>query len=135
LLLQGSECLHELADILQQQLEQLAQQPQDTSAAASQQASNSLQQQSSKQAAGPEGGSSSSGRDAPVEHLLLRLDHMRAKASYSRTIKQWAAELNLTGKSYLMEVTGILQSGWVLGVCNSHNAVSTCLQGRDKASL
>jgi non-ribosomal peptide synthetase component F len=97
--LQGSECLHELADTLQQQLEQLAQQQQDSCAAATQQTSTSLQQQSSSQAAGLNGGSSS-GKEAPVGCLMLRLDHMRAKASYSRTIKQWAAELNLTGMLY-----------------------------------
>lgn len=34
-----------------------------------------------------------------IRRILLRLDHMRARASYSKTIKQWAAQLNLTGDS------------------------------------
>ncbi|WIA14287.1 hypothetical protein OEZ85_002821 [Tetradesmus obliquus] len=92
--LQGAECLHELADALQQQLQQLEQHQQAQPAPSSQPPQCGAPSRSSGN-----GGSSRSSRsaDVPVVRLLLRLDHMRSKASYSRTIKQWAAELSLTG--------------------------------------
>uniref|UniRef100_A0A383WAE9 RWD domain-containing protein 3 n=1 Tax=Tetradesmus obliquus TaxID=3088 RepID=A0A383WAE9_TETOB len=92
--LQGAECLHELADALQQQLQQLEQHQQAQPAPSSQ-----PQQCGAPSRSSGDGGSSRSSRsaDVPVARLLLRLDHMRSKASYSRTIKQWAAELSLTG--------------------------------------
>lgn len=92
--LQGAECLHELADALQQQLQQLEQHQQAQPAPSSQ-----PQQCGAPSRSSGNGGSSRSSRSAevPVARLLLRLDHMRSKASYSRTIKQWATELSLTG--------------------------------------
>eukprot|EP00195_Chlamydomonas_chlamydogama_P000812 CAMPEP_0202919582 /NCGR_PEP_ID=MMETSP1392-20130828/76183_1 /ASSEMBLY_ACC=CAM_ASM_000868 /TAXON_ID=225041 /ORGANISM="Chlamydomonas chlamydogama, Strain SAG 11-48b" /LENGTH=209 /DNA_ID=CAMNT_0049613001 /DNA_START=148 /DNA_END=774 /DNA_ORIENTATION=+ len=35
--------------------------------------------------------------DAPVHVLLLRLDHMRNKGLYMRSLKGWASDLGLTG--------------------------------------
>jgi hypothetical protein len=95
-LLQGAECLHELADTLQQQLEQLAQR-QQVHSPTSQLTSTSQQQCVETAAISASSGGSSNSANEPVGRLLLRLDHMRSKASYSRTIKQWAAKLNLTG--------------------------------------
>ncbi|KAF6260037.1 hypothetical protein COO60DRAFT_929266 [Scenedesmus sp. NREL 46B-D3] len=94
--LQGNESLHELADTLQQLLRQLPQQQKSCTAMHHAAESKQQLQQCAPQAIGSTGGSSRDA-DVPVERLLLRLDHMRSKASYSRTIKQWAADNNLTG--------------------------------------
>jgi hypothetical protein len=71
----------ELAATLQEQLNQLQLQQQQQQAAVQ----DSQQQQ-------PAGTTENSCR-----RVLLRLDHMRDRAGYTATIKQWAAELHLTG--------------------------------------
>jgi hypothetical protein len=117
--LQGDECLHELADALQQQLEQL-EQHQQTCTATTQQTPSSQQQQQQQDVPAPSaGGCNSSSRSSgmPVGHLLLRLDHMRSKASYSRTIKQWAAELSLTGMFVCLSLHRLLHKA--AGSCNA----------------
>ncbi|KAF8063781.1 RWDD3 [Scenedesmus sp. PABB004] len=78
----GAECLHELAEALAAQLAD-------------------LEQQRRTAADGQPGGGAASGCSPaalPVRRrVLLRLDHMRERAAYTRTIRQWAAELRLSG--------------------------------------
>lgn len=81
---QGCECLVELAATLQEQLNQLQLQLQQQQ----QQAAQGLQLQQ-PQAAATTGSN--------CRRVLMRLDHMRDRAGYTATIKQWAAELHLTG--------------------------------------
>jgi hypothetical protein len=36
--------------------------------------------------------------NVPMRYVLLRIDHMRQRQQYTKTIQKWVAELGLTGK-------------------------------------
>lgn len=119
---QGNECLHDLAESLELQLEKLdRQQGQECSSAAgpaltaadppavSGQACTHGNSPASGQVAAGQHIQPAASSSVPAGRLLLRLDHMRSKASYTRTIKNWAAQLNLTG--------GYISTGQQLNTC------------------
>ncbi|XP_036907261.1 RWD domain-containing protein 3 [Sturnira hondurensis] len=47
---------------------------------------------------GPSPSAKSSTRDEGLWMVLLRLDHMRARARYVKAVRQWATDLGLTGR-------------------------------------
>lgn len=87
-LCQGAPCLYDLASALQQELNQLQQQRQQESRQQDQLAPDQQQL--------VEEGSSG------FRRVLLRLDHMRDRPGYTAIVKQWAAELQLTGVRRLL---------------------------------
>jgi hypothetical protein len=88
----GEEVLFSLAEALTERLEQRAQQQQEQE-----------QEQMEDTAAHHQGGSGQASHApgvGPLRRVLLRLDHMRQRAPYARTIHAWADQLGLTGERW-----------------------------------
>jgi hypothetical protein len=89
----GEEVLFSLAEALTSHLEQHAQQQQQQE---QQQQQVVVEDTPAAPNRGTGAGPPAPGA-APLRRVLLRLDHMRQRAPYARTIHGWAAQLGLTG--------------------------------------
>jgi len=127
----GQECLCSLVELLQHELQAAAA---DTAVAA--EAAAAPQPASRSKAAGSQYGAataapcagsaacSAGGRTDNCQLALLRLDHMHARAAYSRTLRRWAGELGLGGR--LLFCSG--------GSSSSNNSEDAARSGGSKRS-
>lgn len=96
----GQECLYPLAEAAMQQLQAALeagqQRAQDTAGRGTGQPT--AQPGAGEGTMAPAAGGGGSSRAGCIQLALLRLDHMHARAAYSRTLRRWAGELGLGGR-------------------------------------
>lgn len=91
----GQECLYPLAEAAAQQLRDALEDRQQQAQGAARAGG---AQPGAGNSAALAGGGGGSGKPGSTQLALLRLDHMHARAAYSRTLRRWAGELGLGGR-------------------------------------